>query len=68
MRIANGESARWRAVALQVEAWRRGTTALWIASVLLLLLTLLLAAWLSGEIPSPEWFRPINTFWWRLWP
>ena len=68
VRIANGETARWRAAALQVEAWRRGTTGLWVASVLLLLVTLLLAAWLSGEIPSPEWFRPINDFWWRLWP
>lgn len=68
MRIANGETARWRAIALQVEGWRRGTTSLWVGSVLLLLVTLLLAAWLSGEVPSPEWFRPINDFWWRLWP
>jgi hypothetical protein len=68
IRVADGEAARWRATAAQVTAWRRGTTPLWVITAGLLLLTLLLAGWLSGDIPSPAWFRPINDFWWRLWP
>lgn len=68
IRVANGETARWRAAALQVEAWRRGTASLWVGSAALLLATLLLAGWLSGDLASPPWFRPINDFWWRLWP
>jgi len=68
VRVANGETARWRASALQVEAWRRSTTPLWVGTVGFLMVALLVAGWLSGDIPSPRWFHPINDFWWRLWP
>lgn len=68
VRVATGETARWRAVALQVESWRRSTTLLWFISIALLITSLVVAGWLSGEIPAPVWFRPINDFWWRLWP
>ena len=68
VRVATGETARWRGVAAQVESWRRSTSLLWAISVGILVVSLLLAGWLSGAIPAPEWFRPINGFWWRLWP
>lgn len=68
LRIAATESARWRAVAAQIDAWRRPTTPLWVLSIAVVVVALVLAGWLSGQIPSPEWFRPINEMWWRLWP
>lgn len=68
VRVAERETGRWRATAAQVESWRRPTTLLWIVSIAVILLAGLLAGWLSGEVPAPEWFRPINDFWWRLWP
>lgn len=68
VRVAAAETARWRAVANQVTAWRRPTAPLWGLSIGLLLVVLLVAAWLSGEFPAPGWFRPINDLWWRMWP
>ena len=67
-RVAAAESAGWHAVAVGIAEWRRPTGPLWFISAAVLLVALLLAAWLSGAIPSPRWFKPINTFWWRLWP
>lgn len=67
-RVAAAEQARWRLVAGQVANWRRPTAPLWVISVGLLLVAALAAAWLGGTLPAPRWFRPINAFWWRLWP
>jgi hypothetical protein len=68
VRLATAERSRWRAAAMQVAAWRRPMVRLWILSIGILLLAALLAGWLSGELPAPGWFRPINDWWWRLWP
>ncbi|MGH7523960.1 MAG: hypothetical protein ACREK8_06615 [Gemmatimonadales bacterium] len=68
MRVAATESSRWRVMANGVASWRRPTLPLWILSAGLMLVALVLAAWLSGAVPSPLWFRPVNAFWWRLWP
>jgi hypothetical protein len=68
VRVAAAEQLRWRAVAARVAAWRRPTAPLWVISSLLLLVTATLAAWLSGTLAAPQWFGPINDFWWRLWP
>ena len=66
--VATAELARWRGTAAQIAAWRRPTAPLWIAGIAIILVTLLIASWLSGEIASPVWFRPVNDLWWRLWP
>ena len=66
--VAATESARWRATAAQVAEWRRPAAPLWVTGIVVVLITLLVAAWLSGEVASPAWFRPVNDFWWRLWP
>ncbi len=68
VRVATAEMARWRAVAAELATWRRPTTTLWVLSVATLLIALLLASWLSGFVPAPAWFRPVNDLWWRLWP
>jgi hypothetical protein len=68
VRVATAERSRWRAAAMQIAAWRRPMLQLWILSVALLLLAALIAGWLSGELPAPAWFRPVNEWWWRLWP
>lgn len=68
LRVATAESARWRTIAMQVTAWRRPTGMLWTISVALVLLSLVVAGWLSGALASPAWFRPINDLWWQLWP
>lgn len=67
-RVALAENAHWRAVAARMANWRRPTAPLWTISIMLLLGTALVAAWLSGTLPAPHWFRPINDFWWRWWP
>lgn len=67
--IAKAESLRWSGVAATVAAWRRPTAPVWVASALLLGGSLLVAAWLGGELPAPEWFDPIGRIFWGLpWP
>ncbi len=68
VRVATAETARWRTIAMQVAAWRRPTTILWIITIALILAALVVAGWLSGVVASPAWFHPINAWWWRLWP
>jgi hypothetical protein len=67
-RVATAENSRWGGAAAQVANWRRPTTPLWAMSAVLLLAAGLIAAWLSGTLPAPYWFRSINDLWWRLWP
>jgi hypothetical protein len=66
--VAVAESARWRATAARVAEWRRPLLPLWIAGGVILLVALVVAGWLSGELAAPAWFRSINEAWWRLWP
>jgi hypothetical protein len=68
VQIAGTESLGWRAIAANVAAWRPSTLFLWVVTAAILTFALLIAAWLSGELPSPAWFHPINELWWRLWP
>lgn len=67
MRVAATASSRWQVTANRVAAWRRPTPPLWLLSAGLMIAALVLAAWLSGTVRSPLWFRPVNAFWWRLW-
>jgi hypothetical protein len=67
--VAGSEAARWRGRAAVVRGWQRSRRPLWVASGVLLTVTIVLAGWLGGEIPAPEWFRPVAEFWWSLpWP
>ena len=66
--VARADQMQRQAVAARVASWRRPTAPLWIISCVLLLGATIVAAWLSGTVTAPPWFRPINDFWWRLWP
>lgn len=66
--LAVAETARWRGVAATIALWRRPTLPVWLISLGLFGIAALLACWLSGLIASPNWFHPVNDFWWRLWP
>lgn len=68
-RIAASEASRWRLLAGQVAAWRRRMRGLWIAVGGATLLALVVAGWLGGQWPAPEWFAPVrNAFWSVPWP
>jgi hypothetical protein len=66
--VAREVQLQWQAVAVRVANWRRPTAPLWIISCALLVGATVAASWLSGTVTAPRWFRPINEFWWRLWP
>jgi hypothetical protein len=66
--VARADQLQRQAVAFRVASWRRPTAPLWLISCTLLLGATVVAAWLSGAVTAPHWFRPINDFWWRLWP
>lgn len=67
--IASGDAARWRSLAAEVAAWRRSLRPLWTAAGVLVLITLVVAAWLGGQLRAPLWFAPVRDAFWRLpWP
>jgi hypothetical protein len=67
--VATRESARGRAQAQTVSEWQRSRQPLWIASGVILTAAIILAAWLGGQLPAPDWFAPVARFWWSLpWP
>lgn len=67
--LAAAESARWRALAERVAAWRRPMRPFWIGTVATLAVLALIAAWLGGQLPAPAWFAPVRDAFWRLpWP
>lgn len=67
--VARREQGRWSRVAADIDAWRRPWRPLVIGSLLLLAATILLAAMLGGIVAPPEWFQPVNDWFWRLpWP
>lgn len=66
IRIAQTETVRWRGVAARVAAWRRPWTPVIIAGGVVVLLALIIAAWLGGQLDAPEWFTPIATWFWGL--
>lgn len=69
VRIAATDAARWRSLANEVAAWRRPLRRFWITAGVLLLLALVIAGWLGGQLPAPEWFAPVRDAFWRLpWP
>lgn len=69
VRVAQGEAARWRAMAGEVARWRRPLRPFWIACAALAVLTLTLSGWLGGQLPAPAWFAPVRDAFWRLpWP
>lgn len=67
--VAAVEAARWRAQAQTISTWQRPRRALWILSGAILTIAIILAAWLGGQLPAPDWFEPVARFWWTLpWP
>ncbi len=67
--IARGEAGRWRLRAAQVAEWRPSRRPFWIGAGVVLALTVLVAAWLGGQLRAPAWFTPVSRFWWGLpWP
>jgi hypothetical protein len=69
LRIATEDAARWRALAAEVAAWRRPLRPFWIAAAVLCVITLVVAAWLGGQLRAPLWFAGVRDAFWRLpWP
>jgi hypothetical protein len=67
--VASGEIARWQGCAFEIKSWQRPRRPMWIASGVILVVALLLAAWLGGELPAPGWFGVVGQWWWSLpWP
>lgn len=67
--IALADLGRWRAIAAELAAWRRPLRPVLLASGAALAVTLLLASWLGGWVPTPSWFAPIGAWFWSLpWP
>ncbi len=68
-RVVGSTAAEWARLAAAVEAWRRPTAPLWIASSAVLLLAALVGLVLGGHLPGPAWFAPVIDWWWSLpWP
>ncbi len=64
--LSAAEERRWSRVADQIAEWRRPTGQLWVATVVSLLLTLVVAVWLGGLVRPPTWFRPVVEGFWAL--
>jgi hypothetical protein len=68
-RVVGSTASEWARLAAAVEAWRRPTGRLWLASGGLLLLAALVGLVLGGHLPGPAWFGPVVDWWWSLpWP
>lgn len=68
-RVVGATASEWSRRAAAVEAWRRPTGRLWLASGALLLLAALVGLVLGGHLPGPAWFAPVIDWWWSLpWP
>jgi len=69
VRVAEAEARRGRALADAVARWRRPTGAAWAASGVLVIVAVIVASWLGGQLDAPHWFEPVARFWWGLpWP
>jgi hypothetical protein len=66
VQIARAETARWRAVASRVAAWRRPWAPVIALGGVAVVLTVVLSAWLGGQLEAPGWFDPIATWFWGL--
>lgn len=64
--IARDETMRWRGIAARVAAWRRPWAPVLAVSGVVIALTLLVAAWLGGQVTAPDWFAPIAIWFWEL--
>ena len=64
--IAHEETMRWRGIAARIAAWRRPWTPVIAVSGVAVALTLVVAAWLGGQLPAPDWFAPIAIWFWEL--
>jgi hypothetical protein len=64
--IAQAEMRAWRGVAARIASWRRPWTPVIAAGGVALALTTVVAAWLGGQLPAPDWFAPIATWFWGL--
>ncbi len=52
-RLATADVRRWRALAADVAEWRRPMPSFWVVTAVTLVLAIVLAGWLGGEIPAP---------------
>lgn len=69
LRVAEGDTGRWRGVANEVAMWRRPYRSLVLGAVPILALALLCACWIGGIVSSPAWFAPVTAAFWSLpWP
>ncbi|HRP07532.1 MAG TPA: hypothetical protein PLL69_03500 [Gemmatimonadales bacterium] len=67
--VAVAEQSRWARIAADIDAWRRPWRPLVIASVVLLFVVTVLAGMLGGIVAPPQWFQPVNDWFWSLpWP
>lgn len=64
--IVRAEASRWRGTAARLMAWRRPWRPVVVAGTVALLVTLLVAGWLGGQVTAPEWFAPIASWFWGL--
>lgn len=68
-RAAMQEQSRWARVAVDIDAWRRPWRPLVIGSLFLIAAVTVLAAMLGGIVSPPQWFEPVNDWFWGLpWP
>ncbi len=68
-RVAADEARRGRGLVDAVARWRRPTRGVWVATAVLIGVTIVVALWLGGQLPAPEWFDPVGRWWWSVpWP
>jgi hypothetical protein len=52
-----------------VAEWRRPWRPVVIAGSVLSLAAVIVASWLGGQLPAPQWFDPVAAWFWELpWP
>lgn len=66
VQIARTEAMRWRTAAARVAAWRRPMRVFWALAAVALVLVVVVAGWLGGQLPAPGWFTPLHDAWWSL--
>lgn len=67
--LALTESRRWQRHATELAAWRRPLRPLLLSLGAVAMLLALMAAWLGGQLPAPDWFQPVHRAFWALpWP
>jgi hypothetical protein len=61
---ARSEQERWKAEIARVQAWRRPTWPVWLATLILLAVMTYVGLVFGGYVPVPEVLRAAAQFWW----